>query len=148
MSLKMVVLFWDRFILLMYRSLEKKKVVNKHHQSCLCPFKRIFTSNNWENTYFLVILSAAIGIHRIYVVPAKVKPKADGRTDRHADRWTDGRQIILPLDTDLYKKFAWLRKCCLIQRCLTLRGETTVLHRHFAPSILWRHGNAKSMTLP
>ena len=31
----MVVLFWDDFILLMYKSLGKKEIVNKHHQSCL-----------------------------------------------------------------------------------------------------------------
>ena len=35
----MVVLFFDDFILLMYKSLEKKEIVNKLHQSCLCPFK-------------------------------------------------------------------------------------------------------------
>ena len=39
MSLKMVDLFWDGFILLMSKSLGKKEIVNKQHQSCLCPFK-------------------------------------------------------------------------------------------------------------
>ena len=36
---EMVVLFWDVVILLMYKSLGKKEIVNKHHQSWLCPFK-------------------------------------------------------------------------------------------------------------
>ena len=31
--------FWDGFILLVYKSLGKKEIVNKHHQSCVCPFK-------------------------------------------------------------------------------------------------------------
>ena len=35
----MVVLFLDGFILLMYESLGKKEIVNKHHQSCLCHFE-------------------------------------------------------------------------------------------------------------
>ena len=56
--------------------------------------------------------------------------------------------IFLPLETDLYQKLARLGKCCLILRCLTLRGATTFLRRHFAPSILWHHGIVKSMTLP
>ena len=47
MSLKMVVLFLDGFILLMYKSLGKKQIVNKHHKSCLCPFK--WTFRNTEN---------------------------------------------------------------------------------------------------
>ena len=34
----MVVLFWDGFIQLMYKSLGKKDIVNKHYQSCLSPF--------------------------------------------------------------------------------------------------------------
>ena len=41
MSLKTVILFWDGFILLMYKSLGKKEIVNKHHKSRLCPFKFI-----------------------------------------------------------------------------------------------------------
>ena len=53
----------------------------------------------------------------------------------------------LPLELDLYPKFAHLGKCCLIPMCLTLRGET-FLHRHFASSISWRHDVTKRMTLP
>ena len=57
-------------------------------------------------------------------------------------------KCFLLLETDLYLKFTCLWKCCLIPMCHTLRGETTFLHRHFAPRILWRHEVTKSMTLP
>ena len=64
MSSKKVVLFWDGFILLMYKSLGKKEIVNKHHQSCLCPFNRTFILNKALSWCMSWSISFAHGLTR------------------------------------------------------------------------------------
>ena len=72
----MVVLFLDGFILLTYKSLGKKEIVNKLHQSCLCPFKTLKSIHNFFIFYIRVDckqgLSAALG-HIISVTLDDIK---------------------------------------------------------------------------
>ena len=103
-----------------------------------------FLKNYWINLLFRSV-AAKSGTIRIYCI--------QGTLFVIWSMWSvcvsfPSMNFFLTLETDLYPVFAHLGKCCLTLRCLTLLGETTFLHRHFAPSILLRHGVSNSMTLP
>ena len=42
--------------------------------------------------------------------------------------------VFLPLETDLYPRYANLEKCCLTLRFVTLQDEKTFLHHHSVPN--------------